>query len=161
MGFEMSYEIRKVSNDKAHIINELREETNLPVGILVFGPDFSSKPKIFDDFFNAFSPYIIKVNEADMKSFESPRGWTMDGVEECGIIFMMNGDDSTSKRKRQEAVKAMKNVGAQTIIGVYANRWICEKDDDLKVMFARNSQVDGILTDPPTAEDFDYLIIVT
>lgn len=161
MSFEVSYEIRKVLKDKDELVSTLKQKSGYKtIGILIFGPDFSSKPEIFNEF-SAIFPHIAKIEEASEEALKSLNGYILDGVEECGIALMMNGDDSASKIKRQKMVNIMRNMGCEIVIGVYANRWICEKDDDLKLMFLRNTQVDNILKDPPTARDFDYFVIVS
>lgn len=156
----LTWEVRRVSTPE-RIFDKIKTEMPQPVGIVLFGADGDFKNKVLDTMVEALRGF------ADYYTAETPpctdtliRAFD----RHSAVAVMLNSEASSMHDLRHELVKVMRNVGAKTVVGIYA------KSDLPKLSFGRSAatvidspfrkQVRSLIDDPPTAEDFDYFIVV-
>lgn len=155
---DKKWEIRKISTPE-RIFNKIKEEMAQPVGIVIFGADCDLKNEVLDTTmkeFQGFARYYTKAPDAanlarSIKKYPA-------------IVVTLTSDESGIHSLRHELVKVMRNVGAETVVGIYAK---CKKPAPLPGRgFLKSKTADlarqivAIEQSNPTADGLDYFIVI-
>ncbi len=155
---DKKWEIRKVSTPE-RIFSKISEEMPRPVSILLFGADCEFKKEVVKDLQNGL---------LDMKVFHgAPSTHELCDLIHDGPIslFLLSSMESYDHELRHEAVKAMRRIGAATVVGIYV------RADESQPLPARGfigrpdlqlmkTTVRKLAQHPPTADGLDYLLEV-
>lgn len=155
----MKYEIRKVAS-KEYIYNKLEENSEKPMGIIVFGPDFPSKQWVLRELYERF-PNLIRFDETTRNLTEHIRKMNVDAVRRCGAIVTIPGECSFYTDERTEYIEWLRCLGVKTVIGIYVKKNVYEEYEKSEEKIIHNNQLMMMLECPPMTREFDYYIIVS
>ncbi len=151
------WEINRVSTPE-RIFEEIKEEMVQPIGIVLFGADCDLKDEVYmncvEQIPNLATGYGGKGNMS-LRAAKQPFS------EGRSVLTMMHGQASGDHLQRHETVQALRDLGAKSVIGIYAKYkpiWLGDRkksDEDLA-----NAQSWALLNHPPTADGLDCFIVV-
>lgn len=154
------WEINRVSTSE-RIFDKINTEMAWPVGIVLFGADCDLKDEVYmncvEQIPNLATGYGGRGNMS-LRAAKQPLS------EGRSVLTVMHGDASVDFGSRFQTVTALKEMGAKTVVGIYAKCKMPEEPPSVTSMeidsplFIR--QVRALLEDPPAAGEFDYLVIL-
>jgi len=153
---DKKWEINRVSTPE-RIFDKIKTEMAQPVGIVFFGADCDFKNEVLD-------AMVEELRGFDCYYTEAPdTAALMKAIQvHSAVAVTLNSEESSMHSLRQELVKAMRNAGAKTVVGVYAKsekipiRSLTSSLEDAKF----NRQVAAIKRSNPTADGLDYFVVV-
>lgn len=159
---DKKWEIRQVSTSE-RIFDKIKEEMARPVGIVLFGADCEFKNEVREAFLARFGRGLV------WDYYRSTTTARIETVFRIGdsFIIMLDSNESADHNVRHRLVQNLRNLGAKTVIGVYAKvkypRKIPTSGLSLEARQRRLAQAKCINTlkhNPPTADGLDYFIVV-
>lgn len=150
------WEIRKVSTPE-QIFDKIKEEMTQPVGIILFGADCDFKNEVLDtivDGLRGFARYYTKTPDAATLARNIKN--------HPAVVVMLNANESSTHGLRHELVKAMRNAGAEAVVGIYAKvgkvpiRPLMSNPEKVEY----NKQITAIEQSNPNADGLDYFITI-
>lgn len=152
----MECEVTKVSTLEEELANI--GQLPQPVGIVLFGADCDLKDKVYmecvEQIPNLATGYGGKGNMA-LRCAKQPFS------EGRPVLTVMYGEPSGDHHQRHDTVRALRGLGARSVVGIYAKFnpiWLGNKkasDED-----PINEQAWALLNHPPTADGLDCFIVV-
>ncbi len=138
------------------IFDKISTRMAQPVGIILIGADCDLKDEVFmtcvERIPNLATGYGGKGN-LSLRGAKRPLG------EGRSVLTVMYGDSSGHLKERRDVVEALRDLGAKTVVGIYAKTEAspeqCKNIADFQAM---NTQVQRLKNHPPKDEEFDYLI---
>ncbi len=151
----MNIEIQGGSSD-----SDLTLELQLlpkPIGIVVFGPHTFTKCAAYSLIFMELPGTVKDPKRSAFRTVFQNNG---------NILILMDEDDSCSPVLRKTLFTALKNAGAESLVGVYAKPSLDAASTDTWLSSPESlqrfsNQVRRMEENPPTLEGLERLIIVT
>lgn len=152
------WEIRRISTSE-RIFDKIKEEMAQPVGIVLFGADCDFKNRVYaecvEQIPNLATGYGGKTGNIALRGAKQPL------AKGRSVLVVLDGDSSGRHETRHQTVIALRNLGAKTVVGIYAKLcaiWL--GDRGLSDEESTNQQAWELLNHPPTADGLDYFIVV-
>lgn len=150
------WRIGRVSTPE-RIFEKISTEMPQPVGIVLIGADCELKDEVFmtcvEQIPNLAVGYGGKGANMSLRAAKQPLS------EGRSILTVMYGNSSGHQRERGEVVGALRDLGAKTVVGIYAKAEAspdqCKNIADFQAM---STQVQRLNNHQPKDEEFDYLI---
>ncbi len=158
------WEIRRVSTTE-RIFDKIRTEAAQPVGIVLFGADCDLKDEVYmecvEQIPNLATGYGGKTGNIALRGAKRPF------TEGRSVLAVLDGDSSAQHEARHQTVTALRDLGAKTLVGIYAEARLrffaneYERTPDVVYCQRRiNNQILSIEQSNPTADGLDYFIVV-
>lgn len=152
------WEINRVSTSE-RIFDKINNEMAQPVGIVIFGADCGLKDEVYmqcvERICNLATGY---GGNGNMPLRAAGRAFS----ERKNVLTAMFGGASGDHQQRHQVVTALRDLGAQSVVGIYVKYepiWLGDgktTDDDIT-----NQQAWALLNRPPTSDGLDYLLVVS
>ncbi len=152
------WEINRVSTPD-RIFGKINDEMPQPVGIVLFGADCDLKDDVYmqcvEQIPNLATGYGGKTGNIALRGAKRPFS------EGRSVLTVMGGESSGNREARHQTVIALRDLGAKSVVGIYAKynpAWLGDRkvsDDD-----PANQQAWALLNHPPTSDGLDYLITI-
>ncbi len=155
------WEINRISTPE-RIIRKIKEGMAQPVGIVLFGVDCDFKNEVLEMLFEGLSCfYYHRIPRATVLT-SSFKGCSNE------ILVVLNTDESVAKGLRQGLTEAMSDVGAKTVVGIYARarrrswwRFLLRLNfGEVRKRRKFNEMLGLLEKNPPKVGEFDYLVFV-
>lgn len=152
------WEIREVCTPE-QTFEKINTKMAQPVGIVLFGADCDFKNEVVDELLDNFTSVNCWFNQPPdtstlAKAFSDFKT----------VMVIMEAERSAMHPFRHELVKLMRNLGAKTVVGIYAK---CKMQLPLFLQGCFNretvslaTQIKAIEQSNPTADGLDYFIVV-
>lgn len=155
------WEINRVSTPE-RIIRKIKEGMAQPVGIILFGVDCDFKNEVLEMLVEELPGfYHLRITRAVVliNAFKERYNET---------LIVLNTDESVVKGLRQGLAEAMSDVGAKTVVGIYARarrrswwRFLVKLNfGEVRRRRKFNKALSLLEKDPPKVGEFDYLVFV-
>lgn len=155
---DKKWEIRRVSTS-GRIFDKIKEEMAQPVGIVLFGADCDLKDEVYmecvEQIQDLATGYGGKTGNIALRGAKRPF------IEGRSVLTVLDGNSSGQHETRHQTVTALRDLGAKTVVGIYAKFhpiWL--GDRKISDEEPTNEQAWRLLNHPPTADGLDYFIIV-
>lgn len=153
-------EIRRISTPE-RTFSKISEGMAQPVAIVLFGADCDAKDATYMNCVERIPNLATGYGGKGSMSLRAAKHPLSEGRS---VLTVMPGGSSLDHSQRHEVVQALRDLGAKTVVGMYAKCNLPESSFDGATPTVIDSpfkkQVRSLLQSPPTADEFDYLIIV-
>lgn len=149
------------------IFNEIRDKMDSPIGIMLFGVDCDFKDEIMKELIETLD---LQTNSDDWDSdYEYAQCYVKTdnhlqyrfGEGRKLAMTILNSDNSSDGEIRRGFIRAIRNAGAKTVVGVYVKYvpiWL--GDREITDTEPKNEQAWVLMNNPPTPEGLDYSLVV-
>lgn len=150
----------KVSTSE-RVFHEIRKRMPQPVGIILFGADYELKDEVREECVLQIPDLAVGYGGMNanmgLRSAKYPFG---DGRS---VLTVMHGDYSGDPHHRRETAQAMRDLGAKTVVGIYAKNnmptaKVLETYSPEQLVNLAD-QVRILSENPPAADEFDCLVV--
>jgi len=121
-----------------------------PVGIVLFGADCELKDEVYRNCVEQVRDLAVGYGGKGSKTLGSAEQAFLEGKN---VLTVMRGEPSGDRRLRQRIVMMLRDLGAESVVGIYARaplksiRTLLPPIEDVEA----NKQITRLMQNPPTA----------
>ena len=161
----INWEMNGVSAEKEEVFAEINHELPRPLGVVLFGADSSLKAGVYKQLRGGLAGSPLALRQGIGSAYaRQAKEFLAQGRP---ILIRLSGDESVHHGLRHKCVKQLEELGAKSVVGVYA-----KATDDSPIDYAMREvdstfdypqyrrQIKKLLDDPPSPDGLDCFIVV-